>query len=218
MTLRLGDMVPDFVADSTEGPIHFHDFISENWCVFFSHPKDFTPVCTTELGYMARMKHEFNARKTKLLGISIDTIANHKRWKEDIADVMGVAVSYPMIGDPDLRIAKLFDLIHPNEEGAAETRTALQNFTARALFVIGPDKRIKFIVVYPMSTGRHFDEILRVIDSLQLTAKFGVSTPAHWEAGNDVIIPPALSDEDAKAKFPKGWKTIKPYLRYTPSP
>ncbi len=218
MSLRLGDIAPDFVAESTEGQIHFHDFISESWCVFFSHPKDFTPVCTTELGYMARMKHEFAVRNAKLVGLSIDSVANHRRWKEDIADVMGVPVSFPMIGDPDLRIAKLFDFLHPNEEGEADSRTALQNSTARSLLVIGPDKKIKFIAVYPMTTGRHFDEILRVIDSLQLTAKFGVSTPAHWETGNDVIIPPALSDADAKAKFPKGWKTIKPYLRYTPDP
>lgn len=218
MNLKLGDLAPDFVANSTEGLIHFHDYIGENWCVFFAHPKDFTPVCTTELGYLARMTHEFAVRNTKLIGISIDPVDSHKRWKHDIADVMGVEVKYPMIGDSDLAVAKLFGLIHPNAEGEAEVRTAAQNFTARSLFVIGPDKRVKFIVVYPMSTGRHFDEILRVIDSLQLTAKFGVSTPAHWENGNDVIISPLLSNDDAKEKFPKGWKTLKPYLRLTPSP
>jgi thioredoxin-dependent peroxiredoxin len=218
MTLKLGDFAPDFVANSTEGPIHFHDYIADGWCVFFAHPKDFTPVCTTELGYMARMKHEFTRRNTKLVGISIDSVESHKRWKSDITDVMGVDIKFPMIGDPDLSIAKLYGLIHPNAEGEAYERTAAQNFTARTLLIIGPDKRIKFIVVYPMSTGRQFDEVLRVIDSLQLTAKFGVSTPAHWEPGNDVVIPPTLSDEDAKEKFPKGWKTLKPYLRLTPTP
>jgi thioredoxin-dependent peroxiredoxin len=218
MALQLGDVAPDFVALSTEGLIAFHDYIGEDWCVFFAHPKDFTPVCTTELGYMARMKHEFSVRKAKLLGISIDTVENHNRWKTDIADVMGVDVRYPMIGDPDLKVAKLYGLIHPNAEGDSSERTAAQNFTARTLFIIGPDKKIKFYVVYPMSTGRHFDEVLRVIDSLQMTAIHGVSTPAHWEAGGDVIIPPALTTEEATAKFPKGFKTVKPYLRYTPTP
>jgi thioredoxin-dependent peroxiredoxin len=218
MGLKLGDVAPDFTADSTEGVINFHDYIGKSWCVFFAHPKDFTPVCTTELGYMARMKHEFASRKTKLLGISIDTVENHQLWKNDIAEVMGVEVKYPMIGDPALVVAKLYGLIHPNAEGDSFERTAAQNFTARSLFVIGPDKRVKFIVVYPMSTGRHFDEVLRVIDSLQLTEKFGVSTPAHWENGNDVIVPPMLSNEKAKVSFPKGWKTLKPYLRITPMP
>jgi thioredoxin-dependent peroxiredoxin len=215
---KLGDIAPDFVANSTEGLIHFHDFIGDGWCVFFAHPKDFTPVCTTELGYMARMRHEFTRRGVKLLGISIDSVDNHKRWKGDIADVMGVDINYPMIGDPDLKIAKLYDLIHPNAEGEADSRTAADNFTARSLFVIGPDKKIKFMVVYPMSTGRHFDEILRVVDSLQLTAKYGVSTPAHWEDGQDVLIPPAVPLEAAKAKFPKGIKVLKPYFRVTPAP
>ncbi len=218
MVLKLGDVAPDFVAMSTEGAIHFYDFIGTDWCVFFSHPKDFTPVCTTELGYMARMQFEFRNRNVKLLGISIDSVENHTRWKADIAEVMGVDVHYPMIGDPKLEIAKLYGLIHPNAEGEAEDRTAADNFTARSLFVIGPDRKIKFIVVYPMSTGRHFDEILRVIDSLQLTAKFGVSTPAHWEPGGEVLIPPAISDETAHKTFPKGFKTLKPYFRLTPSP
>jgi thioredoxin-dependent peroxiredoxin len=218
MTLKLGDIAPDFVAMSSEGLINMHDYIGEKWCVFFAHPKDFTPVCTTELGYMARMKHEFTVRNTKLLGISIDNVENHKRWNIDIADVMGVEINFPMIGDPDLDVSTLYALIHPNDQETSDVRTAQQNFTARSLFIIGPDKKIKFIVVYPMSTGRHFDEVLRVLDSLQLTAKHGVSTPAHWEVGGDVIIPQSLSNDDAKTKFPKGFKTIKPYLRYTPTP
>jgi thioredoxin-dependent peroxiredoxin len=205
MTLKLGDIAPDFVAMSSQGLINLHDYIGDNWCVFFAHPKDFTPVCTTELGYMARMKHEFTTRNTKLLGISID-------------DIMGVEINFPMIGDPDLKVSTLYSLIHPNDHETADDRTAQQNFTARSLFIIGPDKKIKFIVVYPMSTGRHFDEVLRVLDSLQLTSKHGVSTPAHWEQGGDVLIPPTLSQEDAKTKFPKGFKTLKPYFRVTPTP
>jgi thioredoxin-dependent peroxiredoxin len=218
MTLKLGDIAPDFVAMSSEGLINLHDYIGEKWCIFFAHPKDFTPVCTTELGYMGRMKHEFTRRNTKLLGISIDSVQNHKRWKDDIFDVMGADVNFPMIGDPDLKVSTLYGLIHPNGDETAEDRTAQQNFTARSLFIIGPDKKIKFIVVYPMSTGRHFDEVLRVLDSLQLTASHGVSTPAHWEVGGDVLIPPSLSQEEAKAKFPKGFKTVKPYFRITPTP
>jgi thioredoxin-dependent peroxiredoxin len=218
MTLKLGDVTPDFVAMSSDGLINLHDYIGEKWCVFFAHPKDFTPVCTTELGYMGRMKHEFTRRNTKLLGISIDTVQNHKRWKDDIFDVMGADVNFPMIGDPDLKVSTLYGLIHPNADETSDDRTAQQNFTARSLFIIGPDKKIKFIVVYPMSTGRHFDEVLRVLDSLQLTASHGVSTPAHWEVGGDVLIPPALSQEEAKAKFPKGFKTMKPYFRITPTP
>jgi thioredoxin-dependent peroxiredoxin len=218
MTLKLGDIAPDFVAMSSEGLINLHDYIGEKWCIFFAHPKDFTPVCTTELGYMGRMKHEFTRRNTKLLGISIDSVQNHKRWKDDIFDVMGADVNFPMIGDPDLKVSTLYGLIHPNGDETAEDRTARQNFTARSLFIIGPDKKIKFIVVYPMSTGRHFDEVLRVLDSLQLTASHGVSTPAHWEVGGDVLIPPSLSQEEAKAKFPKGFKTVKPYFRITPTP
>jgi thioredoxin-dependent peroxiredoxin len=218
MGLKLGSIAPDFLALSTEGPVQLHEYIGDQWCVFFAHPKDFTPVCTTELGYMARMQHEFSKRNTKLLGISIDSIDSHKSWKHDIADVMGVDVLFPLIGDTDLSISKLYDLIHPEAEGDSNTRTAADNFTARSLFVIGPDKRIKFLVVYPMSTGRQFDEVLRVIDSLQLTAKFGVSTPAHWEPGNDVIIPPAIPDAEAAQRFTGGIKRLKPYLRTTPSP
>lgn len=218
MALYLGDTAPDFMAMSTEGPIHLHDYLDGSWCVFFAHPKDFTPVCTTELGYMARMQHEFSQRNAKLLGISIDRVESHTRWKADIADIMGVDVRYPMIGDPDLKIAKLYGLIHPNAEGDADGRTAAQNFTARALFIIGPDKKIKFMVVYPMTTGRHFDEILRVLDSLQMTAKNGLATPANWEPGNDLLIPPAISDADARQKFPKGFRTLKPYFRTTPVP
>jgi thioredoxin-dependent peroxiredoxin len=216
--LQLGDIAPDFVAMSTEGPIHLHDYIGAGWCVFFSHPKDFTPVCTTELGYMARMHHEFRQRNAKLLGISIDSVENHQRWKADIADIMGVDVRFPMIGDPLLEVAKLFGLIHPNAEGDSDTRTATDNFTARSLFVIGPDRKIKFIVVYPMSTGRHFDEILRVIDSLQLTHSYGLSTPAHWEPGDDALVPPTISMADAKGRFPKGVNVVKPYFRTTPAP
>jgi alkyl hydroperoxide reductase subunit AhpC len=210
--------VPDFVAMTTEGPLQLHQYIRDSWCLFFAHPKDFTPVCTTELGYLARMNHEFARRNVKLLGISIDTVQNHARWKNDIAEVMGVDVRYPMIGDPDLAISKQFDLIHPNAPGDSDGRTAQDNFTARTLMVIGPDKQIKFIAIYPMSTGRHFDEVLRVIDSLQLTARFGVSTPANWEDGQDVIISPALANDEARLKFPKGFRTLKPYLRFTPAP
>jgi alkyl hydroperoxide reductase subunit AhpC len=218
MGLKLGDIAPDFVANATTGPFHFHKFIGNSWCLFFAHPKDFTPVCTTELGYLARMQHEFSRRNTRLVGLSIDRVENHLRWKMDIAEVMGVDINYPMIGDPDLRIAKLYDLIHPEAEGNSETRTAQDNVTARTLFVIGPDKRIKFLAVYPMSTGRHFDEILRVIDSLQLTAAHGVSTPAHWEHGQDVLVPPTIPIAEAKARFPKGIRVVKPYFVVTPEP
>jgi thioredoxin-dependent peroxiredoxin len=218
MALQLGDVAPDFEADTTEGRIKFHDFIDNSWVVFFSHPKDFTPVCTTELGAMARMKHEFDKRGAKLIGISVDSVEDHQRWKQDIKDATGGQVNYPMIGDTDLSVAKLYGMIHPNATGNAKGRTAADNATVRNVFVIGPDKKIKLIITYPMSTGRNFDEVLRVIDSLQLTATKSVATPANWKQGEDVIILASLSDEAAKEKFPGGWKTIKPYLRLVPQP
>jgi alkyl hydroperoxide reductase subunit AhpC len=218
MTLQLGDVAPDFSAETTEGPIKFHDYIEGSWVVFVSHPKDFTPVCTTELGSMAKLKHEFDKRGVKLLGISIDSIEDHQRWKQDIKDVTGAQVNYPMIGDTDLHVAKLYGMIHPNASGAAKTRTAADNATVRNVLIIGPDKKIKLILTYPMSTGRNFAEILRVIDSLQLTAAKSVATPADWKQGEDVIILASVSDDAAKEKFPGGWKTLKPYLRLVPQP
>ncbi|MFL5260533.1 MAG: peroxiredoxin [Hyphomicrobiales bacterium] len=218
MALQLGDIAPDFEADTTEGRIKFHDYIGNGWVVFFSHPKDFTPVCTTELGYMAKIKHEFDKRGVKLLGISVDSVEDHQRWKNDIKDVSGAEVNYPMIGDPDLSVAKLYGMIHPNVTGGAKGRTAADNATVRNVFIIGPDKKIKLIITYPMSTGRNFDEVLRVIDSLQLTASKSVATPANWKQGDDVIILPSVTDDAAKEKFPGGWKTIKPYLRLVPQP
>lgn len=218
MALQLGDIAPDFEADTTEGRIKFHDYIGNSWVVFFSHPKDFTPVCTTELGYMAKIKHEFDKRNVKLLGISVDSVEDHKRWKNDIKDVTGAEVNYPMIGDSELAVAKLYGMIHPNASGGAKGRTAADNATVRNVYVIGPDKKIKLIITYPMSTGRNFDEVLRVIDSLQLTATKSVATPANWKQGEDVIILASVSDEAAKEKFPGGWKTLKPYLRLVPQP
>ncbi|MFO0993450.1 MAG: peroxiredoxin [Hyphomicrobiales bacterium] len=218
MALQLGDVAPDFEADTTEGRIKFHDYIGNSWVVFFSHPKDFTPVCTTELGYMAKIKHEFDKRNVKLLGISVDSVEDHKRWKNDIKEVTGADVTYPMIGDSELEVAKLYGMIHPNATGGAKGRTAADNATVRNVYVIGPDKKIKLIITYPMSTGRNFDEVLRVIDSLQLTATKSVATPANWKQGDDVIILASVSDEAAKEKFPGGWKTLKPYLRLVPQP
>ena len=218
LALQLGDTAPDFEADSTEGRIKLHDYVDNAWVVFFSHPKDFTPVCTTELGYMAKIKHEFDKRGVKLLGISVDSVEDHKRWKNDIKDVTGAEVNYPMIGDPDLSVAKLYGMIHPNASGNAKGRTAADNATVRNVYIIGPDKKIKLIITYPMSTGRNFDEVLRVIDSLQLTATKSVATPANWKQGEDVIILASVSDEAAKEKFPGGWKTLKPYLRLVPQP
>jgi thioredoxin-dependent peroxiredoxin len=218
MTLQLGDVAPDFEADTTEGRIKFHDYIGNSWVVFFSHPKDFTPVCTTELGYMAKIKHEFDKRNVKLLGISVDSVEDHKRWKSDIKEVTGADVTYPMIGDSELAVAKLYGMIHPNVSGGAKGRTAADNATVRNVYVIGPDKKVKLIITYPMSTGRNFDEVLRVIDSLQLTATKSVATPANWKQGDDVIILASVTDEAAKEKFPGGWKTLKPYLRLVPQP
>ena len=218
MALQIGDIAPDFEADSTEGRIKFHDFINGSWVVFFSHPKDFTPVCTTELGAMAKMKHQFDKRGVKLIGISIDTVEDHQRWKKDIKDVTGASVNYPMIGDTDLQVAKLYGMIPATAQGSAATRTAADNQTVRSIFVIGPDKKIKLTINYPMSTGRNFDEVLRVVDSLQLTANKSVATPANWKQGDDVVILASVSDEAAKEQFPSGWKTLKPYLRIVPQP
>jgi thioredoxin-dependent peroxiredoxin len=218
MALQLGDIAPDFEAETTEGRIKLHDYIGDGWLVFFSHPKDFTPVCTTELGYMAKIKHEFDRRNTKLLGISVDSVEDHKRWKVDIAETMGAAVNYPMIGDSDLAVAKLYGMIHPNASGNASSRTAADNATVRSLFIIGPDKKIKLIITYPMTTGRNFDEVVRVLDSLQMMVKHAVATPANWKPGEDVIIPASVTNEAAAAKYPQGWKTLKPYLRLVASP
>jgi len=213
MALQLGDTAPDFTAETTEGTIHFHQWIGDSWCVFFSHPKDFTPVCTTELGYMAGLMPEFSKRNCKIIGLSVDSVEDHQRWKNDIAETQGHAVKYPMIGDADMTVAKLYGMIHPNATGSAKGRSAADNATVRNVYVIGPDKKIKLMITYPMATGRNFDEILRVIDSLQLTANHQVATPVNWKHGDDVIIVPSVSDEDARKKYPKGWKMLRPYLR-----
>ena len=217
MQLRIGDDAPDFTADTTQGKIHFHEWIGNGWAILFSHPKDFTPVCTTELGYMAKLKPEFDKRNTKVVGLSIDPVSDHLRWEKDIEETQGTAVNYPMIGDADLTVAKLYDMIHPNASGAAP-RTATDNATIRSVFIVGPDKKIKLILTYPMTTGRNFDEVLRVLDSLQLTAKHKVATPVNWKSGEDVIIAGSVSNEDAKLKYPDGWKSPKPYLRIVPQP
>ena len=218
MSLRLNEIAPDFTAETTQGTIHFHDWIGDGWAVLFSHPKDFTPVCTTELGYMAKLEPEFRKRNTKIIGLSVDPVENHAKWAEDILETQGYAVNYPMIGDRDLAIAKLYDMLPADEPGTSEGRTPITNQTVRTVFVIGPDKKIKLMLTYPMTTGRNFDEILRVIDSMQLTAKYSVATPVNWKHGEDVIITAAVKDEDIPAKFPKGHKRIKPYLRTTPHP
>ena len=218
MSIRLGDEAPDFTAQTTQGTINFHEWLGDGWGVLFSHPKDFTPVCTTELGYMASLMPEFNKRNVKIMGLSVDPVENHERWSEDIREVTGHSPNYPMIGDTDLTISKLYGMLPATVEGTSEGRTAVDNMTVRNVFVVGPDKKIKLVIVYPMSTGRNFDEVLRVIDSLQLTAKYSVATPVNWKDGDDCIIVPALSDEDAKAKFPAGWTAVKPYLRVTPQP
>ena len=218
MPLRIGDEVPDFTAETTEGKISFHQWIGDGWAILFSHPKDFTPVCTTELGYMAGLKSEFEKRNCKIIGLSIDSVDDHKAWSKDIKDATGNALNYPLIGDTDLEVAKAFDMIHPNAKGKAKERTAVDNATVRSVFVIGPDKKVKAMISYPMSTGRNFDEVLRLLDSCQLTAKHQVATPVNWKQGEDVIIVPAVSDEDAKKKFPQGWKSPKPYIRIVPIP
>ena len=218
MPLRIGDEAPNFTVETTEGTINFHDWIGDGYAILFSHPKDFTPVCTTELGYMAGLKPEFDKRNTKVIGLSIDSVSDHNAWLNDIEETQGHAVNYPLIGDTDLEVAKLYDMIHPNASGAAKSRTAADNATIRSVFVVGPDKLIKLIITYPMSTGRNFDEVLRVLDSIQLTARHKVATPVNWRPGEDVIIVPAVSNEAAKEKFPDGWKAPKPYLRIVPQP
>jgi thioredoxin-dependent peroxiredoxin len=218
MALQLGDIAPDFEAQTTEGPMRFHDWIGDSWAVLFSHPKDFTPVCTTELGYMAKLKPEFDKRRTKIVGLSVDPVENHKRWSNDIKETQGHAPNYPMIGDTDLNVSKLYGMLPASVSGTSEGRTPADNQTVRNVFVIGPDKRIKLIIVYPMTTGRNFDEVLRVIDSLQLTARHKVSTPVNWKQGEDVIIAGSVSDDDAKKMFPKGWKAPRPYMRIVSQP
>jgi alkyl hydroperoxide reductase subunit AhpC len=218
MSLQLGQVVPDFEADTTEGRIKFHDWIGDSWAVLFSHPKDFTPVCTTELGYMAKLKPEFERRKTKVIGLSVDPVTSHAKWAEDIRDTQGFAPNYPMIGDTDLSISKLYGMLPASTSGTFEGRTAADNQTVRTVFVIGPDKKVKLMISYPMSTGRNFDEILRVIDSLQLTAAHKVATPVNWTHGQDVVILGSVSDDDAKKAYPAGWKAPRPYLRIVPAP
>ena len=218
MQLRIGDQAPDFTAQTTEGTIHFHDWIGDGWAILFSHPKDFTPVCTTELGYVAALKPEFDRHHCKVVGLSVDPVTDHERWAKDIEETQGAAPNYPIIGDSDLQVAKLYDMIHPNASGTAQERTAADNATVRSVFLIGPDKKIKAMITYPMSTGRNFDEVLRVLDSVQLTAAYKVATPANWKQGDDVIIVPSVSDDEARQKFPGGWKAPKPYMRIIPQP
>lgn len=218
MGLRIGEEAPDLKQNSTEGEISFHDWIGDSWAVLFSHPKDFTPVCTTELGAAARLKPEFDKRNVKLIGLSVDSVDDHKAWSKDIAETQGTAPNFPMLGDEDMKVAKLYDMIHPEASGPAKGRTAADNQTIRSVYVIGPDKKVKLVLTYPMATGRNFAEILRVIDSMQLTAKHQVATPVDWKSGEDCIIVPAVSDAAAKDKFPEGWKTVKPYLRYVKQP
>jgi len=218
MSLRINDIAPDFTAETTQGTINFHEWIGDGWAVLFSHPKDFTPVCTTELGYMAKIEPEFTKRNTKLIGLSVDPVENHEKWARDIEETQGASVKYPMIGDSDLAVAKLYNMLPADEAGTAEGRTAATNQTVRTVFVVGPDKKIKMMLTYPMTTGRNFDEILRVIDSIQLTAKHKVATPVNWKNGEDVIIVPSVSDDDAKKVYPQGWKTVKPYLRIVKQP
>jgi len=218
MPLRLGATAPDFTADTTEGSINFHEWIGDKWAMLFSHPKDFTPVCTTELGYVAKLKPEFDKRNVKVLGLSVDSVDDHKRWSKDIEETQGAAPNYPMIGDPELKVAKLYDMLPAETTGGASGRSAADNATVRNVYIIGPDKKIKLMITYPMTTGRNFDEILRVLDSIQLTAAHKVATPANWKDGGDCIIVPAVSDEEAKQKYPQGWKTLKPYLRLVKQP
>ncbi|MFJ2362681.1 peroxiredoxin [Pseudomonas sp. NPDC087697] len=216
MAIRIGDEAPDFTAESTEGPLHFHEWIGDKWAILFSHPKDFTPVCTTELGYMAGLKPEFDKRNTKIVGLSVDPVSDHRAWLGDIEETQGHAVNYPMIGDENLVVAKLYDMIHPNASGG--TRTAVDNATVRSVFIVSPDKKVKAMLIYPMSAGRNFDEVLRLLDSLQLNAKHTVATPVNWRPGEDVIIPTSVSDEEARKKYPQGFKTLKPYLRTVAQP
>jgi alkyl hydroperoxide reductase subunit AhpC len=218
MALSIGDVAPDFETETTEGRIRFHEWIGDSWAVLFSHPKDFTPVCTTELGYMARIKPEFDKRNVKIIGLSVDPVDRHAKWADDIRETQGHAPNYPMIGDPDLSISKAWGMLPASTGGSAEGRTPADNQTVRNVFVIGPDKKIKLILVYPMTTGRNFDEVIRVIDSLQMTAKHRVATPVNWQPGEDVIIAGSVSDEEAKTLYPDGWKAPKPYIRIVPQP
>jgi len=218
MTLRINDMAPDFEADTTHGRIRFHEFIGDSWCVLFSHPKDFTPVCTTELGYLAGMEDEFAKRNCKIIGLSVDPVADHGKWSADIEKSQGHKVGYPMIGDSDLSVAKLYNMLPADAGETSAGRTAATNATVRTVFVIGPDKKVKLMLVYPMTTGRNFDEVLRVLDSMQLTAKHQVATPVNWKNGDDVIIVPSVSNDDAAKKYPDGWKTVLPYLRVVAQP
>ena len=218
MSLRINDVAPDFEADTTQGRIQFHSWIGDSWVILFSHPKDFTPVCTTELGYMAKIEPEFKKRNAKLIGLSVDPVGDHDRWAKDIEETQGSAVKYPMIGDPELKVAKLYNMLPAEEPGTSTGRTAANNATVRSVFIIGPDKRIKLMLTYPMTTGRNFDEILRVLDSMQLTLAHKVATPVNWKPGEDVIIAGSVSDEDAKKTYPNGWKSPKPYIRIVPQP
>jgi len=218
MSIRIGDQAPNFKAQTTEGPIDFHQWIGDSWAVLFSHPKDFTPVCTTELGYMAKLKPEFDKRGVKIIGLSVDPVDKHKQWAQDIKETQGHAPNYPMIGDTDMSISKAYDMLPADLEGSCEGRTPADNQTVRNVFVIGPDKKVKLQIAYPMTTGRNFDEVLRVVDSLQLTAKHKVSTPVNWKHGDDVIIAGSVSDDEAKKTYPSGWKSPKPYIRIVPQP
>lgn len=218
MALRINDEAPDFTAESTAGTINFHDWIGSGWAILFSHPKDFTPICTTELGYMAGLKPEFEKRGCKIIGISVDGVAEHEKWSEDIKNSQGNALNYPLVGDPELKVVKAYDMLPADTGDTSEGRTAADNATARSVFIIGPDKKIKATFTYPMSSGRNFDEILRLLDSIQLTAKEQVATPVNWNPGEDVVILPAISDEQAKEKYPDGWNAPLPYLRYVPDP
>jgi alkyl hydroperoxide reductase subunit AhpC len=218
MSLRINSDAPNFTAETTQGTLDFHDWTGNGWAILFSHPKDFTPVCTTELGYMAGLKPEFDKRNCKVIGLSVDPVGNHAKWARDIEETQGHAVNYPLIGDPELKVAKLYDMLPAEAGTSSEGRTPADNATVRSVFIIGPDKKVKAMLTYPMSTGRNFDEVLRLLDSCQLTGKHNVATPVNWRPGEDVIIPPSVSDEQAKAKFPNGWKTLKPYLRVVEQP
>ncbi len=218
MSLRINSEAPNFTAETTQGKINFHDWIGDSWAILFSHPKDFTPVCTTELGYMAGLQPDFARRNCKIIGLSVDPVTNHGKWAKDIEETQGHAVNYPMIGDPELKVAKLYDMLPAEAGDSCEGRTPADNATVRTVFIIGPDKKIKLMLSYPMSSGRNFDEVLRVLDSLQLTAKHNVATPVNWKPGDDIIIPTSVSDEQAKQKFPAGFKTLKPYLRTAAQP
>jgi alkyl hydroperoxide reductase subunit AhpC len=218
MSLRIGDTAPDFNAQTTQGPIRFHDWIGDTWAILFSHPKDFTPVCTTELGYMAKLKPDFDRRNTKLIGLSVDPVDSHEKWAKDIEETQGQAPNYPLIGDPELSVAKLYDMLPAGAGTTSEGRTPTDNLTVRSVFIIGPDKKVKAMLTYPMTSGRNFDEVLRLLDSIQLTARHKVATPVNWKPGEDVIIAGSVSDEEAKQRFPQGWRAPKPYLRIVPQP